>query len=199
MSCINLGTINDTISYQVYGGYCWTANTTKAVDDTAGQVLEYNGNLINAVYSASNGGMTESNSNAWGNTPVPYLTVKQDPYDPKTPWSFSFNQTQIDLTGKDLSKSDDWWTNTNETDSVISNNIKNWLASNGYANKDIKITSIPIFALTGADSGGRVTGGSITVNFLVKDMVDSQENLIRQQISFSIQVLQKSVPSLEIA
>lgn len=183
MSCMNK-TIDDTISYQVYGGYVWTPNSTAAVDGTAGQVLQYNGRLISAVYSASNGGMTQSNSNVWGTTNVPYLPIKQDPYDPATRWSFSFNQTQIDVTGYDLSKYADWWTAAKEMDTAFTNNIKAWLNNNGYANKEIKITSIPVFALTGVDSGGRVTQGSITVNFLVKDLVDGDGSLIPQQISF---------------
>ncbi|WP_168733974.1 SpoIID/LytB domain-containing protein [Metabacillus sediminilitoris] len=185
MSYINRGIINDTISYQVYGGYIWTPNTTKAVDDTKGQVLKYNGRLIDAVYSASNGGTTESNANAWGNTAVPYLTIKKDDYDPKTVWSFSFNKTQIDLTTKDLAKSGEWWSSTKEVNAGISSNLKLWLNNNGYANKDIKIMSIPEFSLHNTGSGGRINKGSITVNFLVKDKVDADGKLIPQQLSFS--------------
>ncbi|WP_428911944.1 SpoIID/LytB domain-containing protein [Niallia sp. Krafla_26] len=185
MSYLNRGIINDTISYQVYGGCIWTPNTTKAVDETAGQVLQYNGRLIDAVYSASNGGMTESNANAWGNVAVPYLTIKPDPYDPKTVWSFSFNKTQIDLTTKDLAKPSEWWTTTKEADPTIASNIKLWLNNNGYANKDIKITSIPTFSLFDIGSGGRMNKGNITVDFLVKDIVDATGKLIPQRISFS--------------
>jgi SpoIID/LytB domain protein len=184
MSYMNRGIINDTISYQVYGGYIWTPNTTKAVDDTKGQVLQYNGRLIDAVYSASNGGMTESNANAWGNTAVPYLAIKQDNFDPKTQWNFSIQKTQIDLTGKDLSQPSEWWTSVKEADTTISNNIKVWLNNNGYANKDIKIVSIPDFSLHQVGSGGRVRKGSITVNFLVKDKKDATGKLIPQSISF---------------
>lgn len=185
MSYLNRGIINDTISYQVYGGYVWTPNSTKAVDETKGQVLQYNGRLIDAVYSASNGGMTESNSNAWGNTAVPYLTIKEDNYDPKTVWSFSFHKTQIDLATKNLSKPSEWWTSTKEADPAIANNIKMWLNNNGYANKEIKIIAIPTFSLYDRGSGGRVKKGDITVDFIVKDLTDSTGKLIPQHISFS--------------
>ncbi|WP_217269762.1 SpoIID/LytB domain-containing protein [Neobacillus endophyticus] len=185
MSYINRGTIDDTILYQVYGGYIWTPNTTKAVDDTVGQVAQYNGHLISAVYSASNGGMTESNNDVWGTTAVPYLAIKKDPYDPDTPWSFSFHKTQIDITSLDLTKASDWWSSVNEADSTITYNIKTWLNSNGYSGKDIKITSIPVFSLHDVTAGGRVSKGDITVNFLVKDMVDADGKLIPQQISFT--------------
>lgn len=43
-----------------------------AVYDTKGEVLEYNGEIINAVYHASSYGKTESAKNVWGNH-VPYL------------------------------------------------------------------------------------------------------------------------------
>lgn len=184
MSYLNRGIINDTISYQVYGGYIWTPNTTKAVDDTKGQVLLSNGRLIDAVYSASNGGMTESNANAWGNIAVPYLTIKEDAYDPKTLWSFSFQKTQIDLTGKDLSKSSEWWASTKEVDATIAYNLKMWLNANGYANKDIKIVSISDFSLSGMGTGGRMSKGNITVDFLVKDLTDAGGVLIPQRVSY---------------
>lgn len=184
MSYLNRGIINDTISYQVYGGYIWTPSTTKAVDDTKGQVLLLNGRLIDAVYSASNGGMTESNANAWGNMAVPYLTIKEDAFDPKTPWSFSFNKTQIDLTGKDLSKSSEWWTSTKEVDATIAYNIKMWLNKNGYANKDIKIVTVSDFSLHGVGTGGRMSKGNITVDFLVKDITDATGTLVPQRVSY---------------
>lgn len=43
-----------------------------AVMDTAGQVLYFNGNLINATYFASSGGMTEDAQEVWGQA-YPYL------------------------------------------------------------------------------------------------------------------------------
>ena len=185
MSYITRGLIDDTILYQVYGGYIWTPNTTRAVDETKGQVAQYNGRLIDAVYSASNGGRTESNANAWGTTAVPYLTIKQDPYDPKTSWKFAFHQTQIDIASLDLTKPSEWWSSTIELDSTISSNIKLWLTNNGYANKEIKIISIPEFSLHSVGSGQRVSKGNIAVEFFVKDKVDELGNLITQRMSLS--------------
>ncbi|MGG3467101.1 SpoIID/LytB domain-containing protein [Neobacillus pocheonensis] len=132
MSYTTRGVIDDTILYQVYGGYNWTANSTKAVDETEGQVAQFNGRLISAVYSASNGGRTETNTNAWGTALVPYLAIRQDPYDPKTVWSFTIHKTQIDLTSKDLAKASEWWSTTKEADLAITSNIKMWLTDNGY-------------------------------------------------------------------
>ncbi|WP_078409936.1 SpoIID/LytB domain-containing protein [Priestia abyssalis] len=177
--------IDDTINYQVYGGKNWHPNSTKAVDETAGEVLKYKGKLISAVFSASNGGKTESNANAWGNTFVPYFRIKEDPFDPKMTWSASFNKKQIDLEGKDLVKSDTWWSSAKELDTVIASNIKKWLQQNGFANKEIKIVNIPQLSLHAPTSGGRVSKGSITVEFLVKDLRDSEGKLAVQTLQFT--------------
>jgi stage II sporulation protein D len=45
-----------------------------AVDTTAGAVLLYGGAFARVAYSSCCGGHTESSSDAWGNTPVPYLS-----------------------------------------------------------------------------------------------------------------------------
>jgi stage II sporulation protein D len=49
-----------------------------AVEQTAGQVLYYDGYLIMATYFASAGGTTEDAREVWGNS-VPYLTVVSSP------------------------------------------------------------------------------------------------------------------------
>ena len=51
----------------------------QAARETIGQVLTYNGKLISAVYSQSNGGRVHSAQEHWGNF-VPYLISKQDPW-----------------------------------------------------------------------------------------------------------------------
>lgn len=69
---------NDTITYQVYYGYNPAfKNVDKAVRDTVGQVATYNNYLIDALFSASHGGYTESAVNVWGNS-VAYLMAKPD-------------------------------------------------------------------------------------------------------------------------
>jgi len=177
--------INDTVSYQAYGGKVWQESSNSAVDSTTGQTLTYNGKYISAVFSASNGGVTESNSTVWGSTALSYLPIQQDPYDAKTPWSVSFNKKQIDMTGKDLSNPDSWWSTTKEADSVISANIKTWLQSNGYENKEIKIVNIPTFALYEKTTSGRVSKGDMTIEFYVKDLKDAQGKLSLQKVSLT--------------
>ena len=163
--------IDDTINYQVYAGYAWHSNSTRAVNETSGQTLTHNGRLISAVYSSSNGGITESNGNVWGGTNLPYLPIKADPYDSIAPWNFTINKNQIDLTNRDLSNPQLWWSTVRERDTTIPNNIKNWLYQNGYSNTEIKIVSIPTFKFSDQKTtGGRVRQGDITVNFLVRSL-----------------------------
>lgn len=63
----------DTVNCQVYKGYSGEADTTTAaIDDTAGEVICYDGKPIEAVFSASTGGYTENSENVWY-AAVPYL------------------------------------------------------------------------------------------------------------------------------
>lgn len=71
----------DTSQDQVYHGYA-SKNTraVAAVDATAGQVLTYEGDIIEAFYSASNGGQTERTGNVWSSD-FPYYVNADDPFD----------------------------------------------------------------------------------------------------------------------
>lgn len=46
---------------------------TKAVDETAGKIITYEGNPINAFFHSNSGGVTESSVNIWGGVEYPYL------------------------------------------------------------------------------------------------------------------------------
>lgn len=77
----------DTSKDQVYRGYA-SRNTRAiaAVDATRGEVLTYNGEIIEAYYSASNGGQTEKTGNVWEND-RPYYAHEDDPFDLRNPSS----------------------------------------------------------------------------------------------------------------
>lgn len=189
MSYINR-TPDDTMSYQVYGGYTWHENSTKAVKATEGQVIGYGEKLhigSDALFSSSNGGKTESNNNVWVGTELPYLMVKDDPYDPQTVWSFSVKKQQIDLANLDLTKADTWWANTKEAEQTpVISNIRAWLQKNGYTGKDIKITAVPHLSLHALTSGGRVSKGSITIEFMVKEKEKAlQQSVILEDVTAS--------------
>jgi stage II sporulation protein D len=61
------------------GQYWW--DWKRAVDVTAGDVVMYRGEPIQALYSSSSGGHTENNENVWGGAPVPYLRGVPDRFD----------------------------------------------------------------------------------------------------------------------
>ena len=52
----------------------------KAVNETTGTILKYNGTYIEAVYHSTSNGMTESSVNVWGNY-YPYLVSVSSEYD----------------------------------------------------------------------------------------------------------------------
>src|SRR5690606_20520218 len=59
---------------QVYGGIAAEHPlSSQAVDETAGLVAEYNGALIEALYSSTSGGFTADNEEVYNSDPVPYL------------------------------------------------------------------------------------------------------------------------------
>ncbi|WP_245570774.1 SpoIID/LytB domain-containing protein [Carboxydothermus ferrireducens] len=67
---------------QVYGGLSSEFSSVNAlVDQTAGEVITYNGKVITALFHSSNGGYIESNSTIYGTTELPYLKAKKDIYD----------------------------------------------------------------------------------------------------------------------
>ena len=71
----------DTQHCQVYGGKdCETANTNRAVAETHGQILTWNGKPIEAFFHSNNGGYTECSANVWM-TALPYLSSQPDPFD----------------------------------------------------------------------------------------------------------------------
>ncbi len=63
-----------TTADQVYGGYSAEHPlSTRAVDETAGIAITYNGALIEALYSSTSGGHTADNEEVYNSAPVAYL------------------------------------------------------------------------------------------------------------------------------
>jgi stage II sporulation protein D len=157
--------MDDTIHFQVYGGFSWKENTNKAVEETISEVITYQNHLIDAFYSASNGGVTENNAHVWGGKALAYFPIKKDPYDPTHPWKFTLHQTQIPLNEINWDNLD-WWGDINEKDEGITLSMKTWLQKNGYPG-DIKILSIPRFKLSKQQlTSKRTVRGSVKVEFL---------------------------------
>ena len=88
-----------TVDDQAYGGFEWeNVNSNRAVDETDGQVVIYNGELIGGYYFSTSGGYTESSENVWGGK-LDYLKAVPDFYEPEiegnTTWEVELTATEI--------------------------------------------------------------------------------------------------------
>lgn len=87
---------------QVYSGSAAETNATnQAVDDTYGQIMQYNNQPIYAAFHASSGGATENSEDVWGNY-LPYLRSVTDD-DSKSPYHNWISKFTVDQVEKKLS------------------------------------------------------------------------------------------------
>lgn len=86
-----------TTTSQVYAGLDGEANTTQtAAQATAGQVLTYQGKVIESVFHSASGGHTENSEDVWVRA-VPYLRGVPD-FDQAAPvfqWNLALTASQI--------------------------------------------------------------------------------------------------------
>ena len=86
-----------TTTSQVYAGLDGEANTTQAATQaTAGQVLTYQGKIIESVFHAASGGHTENSEDVWMRA-VPYLRGVPD-FDQSAPvfqWNIMLTEAQL--------------------------------------------------------------------------------------------------------
>ncbi len=84
---------------QVYGGVdVERESTNKAVDDTQGMVITFNGDLITAFYHSASGGKTATSDEVWSGTPLPYLKSITDPHSLEAPhqtWVYYINRDRL--------------------------------------------------------------------------------------------------------
>ncbi|WP_457630283.1 SpoIID/LytB domain-containing protein [Oceanithermus sp.] len=79
----------DTSRCQVYlGADAESPRYDRAVRETAGRVLAYDGRPISAVYHADSGGKTAAAAEVWGGN-VPYLQSRDDPWSLDQRWRVS--------------------------------------------------------------------------------------------------------------
>lgn len=88
-----------TTSSQVYAGWYgetnYGATWRTAATSTSGKVVSHGGAVIQAFFSSSSGGRSESNSAAWGSSQLPYLQSVDDHWslasgNPNRSWAASF-------------------------------------------------------------------------------------------------------------
>lgn len=89
-----------TVDDQAYGGYEWeNVNSNRAVDETDGQVVTYDGKLIDGYYFSTSGGYTENSENVWTSA-LGYLKAVPDPYEPdnlsKTTWTVELTADEVE-------------------------------------------------------------------------------------------------------
>ena len=84
-----------TTHCQVYIGVAEEEICDKAIDETHGEILIYNGKLADTNFHADSGGMTESVVDVWG-TNVPYLVAVKEILKLSEPWT-------VKVTKKDFS------------------------------------------------------------------------------------------------
>lgn len=89
-----------TTNSQAYGGvYHEHPATNKAVNETRGVVLIFDGEPINAVYHSDSGGYTENSEDVWGGF-IPYLRSVPSDYEeivspPNHLWDCSFTEKEL--------------------------------------------------------------------------------------------------------
>jgi stage II sporulation protein D len=77
----------DTPACQVYGGLSAEHPlSSRAVEETKGEVASYKGKLINALYTSTCGGMTEDIENVFGGKAQPYLKSTECIYEKQKEW-----------------------------------------------------------------------------------------------------------------
>lgn len=83
---------------QVYGGHSVEAvGSNLAVDESTGDLLYYNDELVVGFYHSNSGGRTASIENVW-TTSIPYLKSVEDPFSvgsPNTDWVVEMTPSQI--------------------------------------------------------------------------------------------------------
>ncbi len=91
----------DTTHCQVYKGFDNEhPSTNKAVVDTYGDYVTYNGVVVETPYHSNSGGYTESSVNSWGGN-LPYLTSVEDRFSVNSPNStWTVNVSLYDMQSK---------------------------------------------------------------------------------------------------
>ena len=78
----------DTPRSQLYVGMASESPlSTRAVEETKGEVVRYRGELINALYTSTCGGRTEDGEKIFAGRPVPYLKSVDCAYEKQKEWS----------------------------------------------------------------------------------------------------------------
>ncbi len=167
----------DNTNDQVYRGIQKDkVNAIKAVHETSGLVLTYQDKLANCLYTASNGGYTESALNAWGRESIPYLQIQKDPYDLDNPLSIVKTATiQKERNGAD-----------SITDSFFEF-LKQRLDKKDQDAKIISINSLtPHTPKYGQKEGGVMNQLKVDLSIQVTSLVEVKEKADDTEVSLTV-------------
>ena len=94
----------NTHCQQYLGRKSEKAAADKAIEATAGEVLTYQGQLIDALFHTDSGGMTENSEDVWGSK-LPYLRAVEEKEKYTKPWKNTFTAERVaSLAGKSSHK-----------------------------------------------------------------------------------------------
>lgn len=101
-----------TVNSQVYGGYgCEGPVSNRAVDETKGKLLTWEGRVFSAFYHSNSGGHTESSENVWS-AALPYIRGVRDDFSigaPHSSWRLEYTGEEaagvLSASGYDVGRS----------------------------------------------------------------------------------------------
>lgn len=138
----------------------YSSKIENCVNKVEGQAVMYNGNIINAVYSASTAGYSTTSQDIWG-VSYPYLQRVKSEFDNKDPnWGIETTYTKEEV--KERIES--------QTDIKLSDDVQNWFKiDSAFSGKYISgVTIDGHTSCTYEGSSGRITGITLCNLFDVK-------------------------------
>jgi stage II sporulation protein D len=122
-----------------------------AVDETAGEVLLYDGNVADTLFSSSTGGRTQSAADAFGAPGRPYLVSVPDPYDTISPYH---DWGPVPVTGKTLGSA------VGAVGRVVDATVKR---NSSRRVKTLKVTSLSRGSQLTATTGGAAIASALSL------------------------------------
>lgn len=157
---------------QEYGGVgAERAATNLAIKDTYGEVLTYNGALIEALFHTDAGGMTENSESVWG-TKYPYLRAVKEKTQGTMPWNKDIaltnfiNAASLNSIGKlkKINLSPISW-GKDSLDRTISGRVKNVTFIGDKGRKTVNGNSLrSYFGLKSTVFAMKLNGNTVAIN-----------------------------------
>lgn len=142
----------------------------EAVYSTKGQVIEYNGEVIDAFFHSNSGGKTEVPVNVWGGTDFPYLQVVETAgEDEYSQYSSEVNFSKQDFITKMKAKYSDFTIDWNESEciKIIEYTDSGRARTVKVGNKEISgVEARSIFGLKSANFEVSIDGDNIKFSVL---------------------------------